>query len=202
MPQVQLPVFPDGVTFINDALACQQQDGHVVYLNGHLPVFTHPKDDLASFRFFTTQLIVNGSATQGEISRAFGVPIITVKRGVQRHRTREAAAFFTPAPRRECTRLTVEVRLVAQGLLAQGQEVPEISRQTGVLASTIHKAIGAGRLPRPAKKSFRPRTRRRDHAERAQCERCRGAARQRDHAHAGPGGRQRRAARRLEAAPL
>jgi transposase-like protein len=156
MPQVQLPVFPAGVTFINDALACQEQDGQVVYLNGHLPVFTHAKDDLASFRFFTTQLIVNGSATQGEISRAFGVPIITVKRGVKRHRQRGAAAFFTPAPRREGTRLTAEVRQVAQVLLAQGQTVPEVSRQTGVLASTIHKAIGAGRLPRPTKKKFPP----------------------------------------------
>lgn len=158
MPQVQLPVFPAGVTFINDALACQCQAGQVVYLNGHLPVFTHPAEDLASFRFFTTQLIINGSATQGEIARAFGVPLTTVKRGVKRHRTRGAAAFFTPAPRREGRRLNAAVRSVAQGLLAQGYPVPEVSRQTGVLASTLHKAIRVGRLPRPAKKKpLRPR---------------------------------------------
>ena len=155
MPQVQLPVFPAGATWINDALACQCCEGQVVYLNGHLPVFTHAEDDLASFRFFTTQLIVNGSATQGEIARAFGVPRGTVKRGVKRHRTRGAAAFFTPAPRREGSRLTAEVRAVVQGLLAQGLSVPEVSRQTGVLGSTLHKAIGAGRLSAPAKKKSR-----------------------------------------------
>ena len=155
MPQVQLPLFPAGVTFINEALACQCEEGQVVYLNGHLPVFTHGQEDLASFRFFTTQLIVNGSATQGEIARAFGVPLVTVKRGVKRHRTRGAAAFFTPAPRREGSRLNAAVLPVAQGLLAQGHPVPEVSRQTGVLASTLHKAIRAGRLPGPAKKKSR-----------------------------------------------
>lgn len=152
MPQVQLPVFPAGATLINDALACQCQAGQVVYLNGHLPVFTHAREDLASFRFFTTQLIVNGSATQGEIARAFGVPLTTVKRCVKRHRLRGPAAFFTPAPRREGSRLNAAMLPVAQGLFAQGHTVPEVSRQTGVLASTLHKAIGAGRLPRPVKK--------------------------------------------------
>ena len=91
MPQVQLPVFPADATLINDALACQCRDGQAVYLNGHLPVFTHATADLASFRFFTTQLIVNGTATQGEIARAFGVPRGTVKRCVKRHRLRGAA---------------------------------------------------------------------------------------------------------------
>jgi transposase-like protein len=152
MPQVQLPLFPVGVVFINDALACQCQDSQVVYLNGHLPVFSHAQADLASFRFFTTQLIVNGSATQGEIARAFGVPIVTVKRCVKRHRTRGAAAFFTPAPRREGTRLSGAVLPVAQGLLAEGHSVPQVSRHTGILASTLHKAIRAGRLTGPTKK--------------------------------------------------
>ena len=42
-----------------------------VYINGHLPVFTHESKDTASFRFFTTQLIANGSATQGDIVSLF-----------------------------------------------------------------------------------------------------------------------------------
>ena len=97
MPQVQLPLFPAGVTQINDQLACTCREGQVVYLNGHLPVFTHGEEELAAFRLFTTQLIVNGAATQGEIVRAFGVPAITVKRSVKRYRTAGAAAFFASA---------------------------------------------------------------------------------------------------------
>jgi hypothetical protein len=65
MPQVQLPIFPAGSVVINRDLACRTEGEQVIYYNGHLPVFTHAKNDLASFRLFTSQLIVQGSATQG-----------------------------------------------------------------------------------------------------------------------------------------
>jgi hypothetical protein len=52
----------------------EQRDGKVYYLNGHLPVYVHDKSDLATFRLFRTQLVINGNATQAQIARAFGVP--------------------------------------------------------------------------------------------------------------------------------
>ena len=39
MPQVQLPIFPAGVTHINSEVAFEERDGKVYYFNGHLPVF-------------------------------------------------------------------------------------------------------------------------------------------------------------------
>ncbi len=148
MPQVQLPLFPVGVTRINDGLAFSCRDGQVVYLNGHLPVFTHGETELAAFRLFTTQLIVNGSATQGEIVRAFGVSVTTVKRCVKRYRAAGAAAFFTPPKPRSGRKLTPELLPQAQALLDAGRSVPDVSAQTGVLANTLHKALRAGRLVR------------------------------------------------------
>jgi hypothetical protein len=65
-------VFPASSTAITSELAFEQRDGQVYYFNGYLPVFTHPADDIASFRFFTSQLIAHGSSSQGQISRAFG----------------------------------------------------------------------------------------------------------------------------------
>ena len=50
MPQVQLPIFPAGCVEINRDLACRTEDEKVVYFNGHLPVFTHAKTDLARAR--------------------------------------------------------------------------------------------------------------------------------------------------------
>jgi hypothetical protein len=41
-------------------------------------------------------------------------------------------------------------------LLDEGFGVPEISRQLGVLASTLHKAIAHGRLRGNKKKSLAP----------------------------------------------
>ena len=70
MPQAQLPIFPAGTTHLNDHLAFECRDDQVTYFNGHLPVFTHAHDDLAAFRLFTSQLIVNGTATGGQIRPA------------------------------------------------------------------------------------------------------------------------------------
>jgi hypothetical protein len=80
MPRVQLPVFPTSCTFLAQELAFERRKGSVYYFNGHLPVFSHPVEDIASFRFFTSRLVSNGNATQGEIARAFGVPLVSVKR--------------------------------------------------------------------------------------------------------------------------
>ncbi len=88
MPQIQLPIFPASSTAITSELAFEQRDGQVYYFNGHFPVFTHPVEDIASFRFFTRQLIANGSASQSQISKAFGVPLVTVKRACKKLRLR------------------------------------------------------------------------------------------------------------------
>jgi transposase-like protein len=155
MPQVQLPIFPPGVTHINSEVAFEERDGKVYYFNGHLPVFVHEKSALATFRLFSTQLVINGNATQAEISRAFGVPLVTVKRYVKLYREGGAAAFFAPAKKRSASKLTAEVCQQAQGLLDQGLTVPEVGRQLGILSNTLHKAIRSGRL-RAGKKKIHP----------------------------------------------
>lgn len=153
MPQVQLPLFPSGTTLITPELAFERREDQVVYFNGHLPVFTHAVDDLSSFRMFTSQLIVNGTASQGQIVRAFGVPLVTVKRGVKRYRQGGAKLFFSPPAKRVGHKLTPERLGQAQQLLDEGVSVPEVSRELGVLASTLHKAIDHGRLRQSLKKS-------------------------------------------------
>jgi len=94
MPQVQLPIFPPGVTPITSEIAFQCEEGKVCYFNGHLPVFIHDKKELATFRLFTSQLVINGNATQAQIARAFGVPLVTVKRYVKLYREGGTAAFL------------------------------------------------------------------------------------------------------------
>jgi hypothetical protein len=152
MPQVQLPLFPVGTTEINEVLAFERRGEQVVYYNGHLPVFTHGVEDLASFRFFTTQLIRNGTATQGQIVKAFGVPLTTVKRCCRRYREGGAEVFYKPAARRRGHRLTPEVLRQAQGLLDAGWRVPQISVELNLLPTTLHKALDDGRLKGAKKK--------------------------------------------------
>ena len=145
-PQIQLPVFPASSTTITFELAFEQRDGQVYYFNGHLPVFTHPAEDIASFRFFTSQLIANGSASQSQISKAFGVPLVTVKRACKKLRVEGTAAFFRPAPPRQGHKLTDNLLAQAQALLDEGLEVPDIGQRLGALPNTLHKAISYNRL--------------------------------------------------------
>ena len=152
MPQVQLPIFAAGTTSITPELAFEKRDGRVVYFNGHLPVFMHAEEDLGAFRLFTSQLIVNGTASQKQIVEAFGVPLVTVKRCVKRLREQGAGVFFKPAQRRPGSKLTPECLRQAQSLLDAGRSVPEISPEIGVLKSTLHKAIDDGRLKQCVKK--------------------------------------------------
>jgi transposase-like protein len=146
MPQVQLPVFPDGVAHITSEIAFERREGKVCYFNGHLPVFIHDCEDLGAFRLFSSQLVINGNASQSEISRAFGVPLVTVKRYVKLYRAGGPRAFFAAPSRRRGSKLT------PQGLLDEGLEVPDAARRLGILTNTLHKAIRAGRLHKRGKK--------------------------------------------------
>ncbi len=83
MPQIQLPMFPDGTTEINTHLATIREGDEVTYIYGHMPIFSHDVNDIKTFRMFTSQLYVNGSVEQYEIIRAFGVSQSSVKRGVK-----------------------------------------------------------------------------------------------------------------------
>jgi transposase len=152
MPQVQLPIFPEGITHINSELAFECREGRVYYFNGYLPVFMHDHNDLATFRMFSSQLVINGSSTQAEIAQAFGVPLVTVKRYCKLYRERGARAFFVPPKRRDGSKLTPPMLERAQAMLDEGMAVPEVGRQLEVLPNTLHKAISAGRLRASVKK--------------------------------------------------
>src|SRR5271156_4334821 len=96
MPQLHLPMFPAGVTAITDELAFERRDGKIAYFNGHMSVFVHAEDDVATFRMITSQFCANGHARQCDIIRAFGVTSISVKRAVKLYRERGAKGFYAP----------------------------------------------------------------------------------------------------------
>jgi len=154
MPQLQLPIFPAGVTEINSRVAVQKEAGRVFYLHGHLPVFQHEEQDVRSFRMFTSQMIESGTVKPKEIVKTFGVPMITVKRYVKLYRDHGCKGFYEAKPRySSASVLKADVLEKAQQLLEEGRSVPEVAEALGVLANTLHKAIRAGRLRGPQKKA-------------------------------------------------
>ena len=147
MPQLQLPIFPAGITEINNQIAVEKREGMVYYVHGHLTVFQHGEGDVRAFRLFTSQMIVNGTVKPKDIVRAFGVPMVTVKRYVKVMRERGSEGFYVRQARHSSASvLKGEVLERAQQLLDKGRSVPEVAGELKVLANTLHKAIRAGRL--------------------------------------------------------
>jgi hypothetical protein len=156
MPQMQLPMFPAGVTEINSRIAVQKGAGKVFYIHGHLPVFQHEEQDVRSFRMFTSQMIESGTVEPKEIVRTFGVPMITVKRYLKLYREQGSKGFYAAKARQSSASvLRGEVLERARQLLDEGRSVPEVAAELDVLTNTLHKAIRAGRL-RGAQKKAHP----------------------------------------------
>jgi transposase len=160
MPQLQLPIFPAGVTEINSRIAVQKEAGRVFYLHGHLPVFQHEEQDVRSFRMrharnvFTSQMIAGGTVKPKEIVKTFGVPMITVKRYVKLYRNQGSKGFYEAKPRHSSASvLKGQVLEQAQRLLDGGRSVPEVAAELNVLTNTVHKAVRAGRLRGSQKKA-------------------------------------------------
>jgi transposase len=153
MPQLHLPMFPNGVTHITDQLAFTKENGRVVYFNGYMPVFSHAEDDLASFRMITSQFCVNGYVKQSDVIRTFGVTSISVKRWVKKFREEGPKAFYAPRPVRGAAILVEDVVAKAEELLAEGTKISEVAEKLNVKKNTLQKAVRAGRVREPVKKN-------------------------------------------------
>ena len=153
MPQELLPFFPENETPITDLLWHEKREGSVFYFHGGFPVFTHPEEDHRSFRMFTSQLVVNGRCKQVDIIKAFGVSKISVIRWVKKYREGGPAAFFKRPRKRRAHVLTKEVLKQTQGLLNEGVGRSEVAKRLGIKVDTLSKAIRAGKLTEPQKKT-------------------------------------------------
>jgi transposase-like protein len=151
-PQLHPPIFPGGVTPITEVLNLAKQDGQVTYFSGQLPVFSHPEDDLASFRMITSQFCVNGGARQSDIIRVFGVTPISVKRSVKIYREKGPKGFYARRATRGPAVLVDAVVAQAEERLAEGCSVAEVAAELGVKLNTLQKAIRAGRIRAAVKK--------------------------------------------------
>jgi transposase-like protein len=153
MPQLQLPMFPNGVTHITNELAFEKKDGQITYFNGHMPVFTHAEKDIATFRMITSQFCETGYAKQCDIIRAFGVTSVSVKRSVKLYRQKGTKGFYAPRVTRGAAVLVDSVVAEIEELLAGGDSEAEVAKKLDLKLNTLQKAIREGRVRAPAKKN-------------------------------------------------
>jgi hypothetical protein len=154
MPQLHLPLFPAGVTHITNELAFEKRDGKIAYFNGHMPVFAHAEDDIATFRMITSQFCENGYTKQSDIIRAFGVTSISVKRAVKLYRERGTKGFYSPRATRGSAVLTASVVAEIERLLVEGASLGEVAQKLELKPNTLQKAVSAGRIRSAAQKKI------------------------------------------------
>jgi len=92
--QLLLPLFPVEATLINNLVGVQKKEETVYYFNGSMPIFKHLESDIDSFRYITSQLIINGVCKQKQIVNCFGVSDISVKRWVRRYKESKELGDF------------------------------------------------------------------------------------------------------------
>lgn len=150
MPQETLPTFTDNMRQINERLAFFRKNGIVHYILGSAPIFCHAEEDLASFRFITSQLYINGSCKQSEIVTAFEVTPNSVKRSVKKLREQGSQALFAnPQKAGKGAKprvMTPEVVEKAEYLLGEGKDRKEVAKELNIKPDTLRKAIEEGRV--------------------------------------------------------
>lgn len=153
MPQGILPIFPPETTSINDVLSFDLKDDTVTYYNGILPVFSHHKDDIQTFRLILAQFYINGSATQTDLIRATGIPPVTLKRAVKKYHEEGPKGFYTEPKRGGPRVLTPEVISEVEKLLEEGLEENNIAMQLNLKADTLKKAMRQGKIKKNLSKN-------------------------------------------------
>ncbi len=54
--QLQFPIFPANTKMLSDRLSVFEKDEMVYFLRNRMPVYTHSKDDMPTYRYVTATL--------------------------------------------------------------------------------------------------------------------------------------------------
>ena len=153
MTQLHLPIFPSGATEISAGLSFCRAEETVTYFHYDMPIYSHAQDERNCFRFVSALLHVTCGAKQADIARAFGIPKINIKRSVKLYRASGAGGFFAARATRGAVVLTEPVLAQVQSHLDAGLSPRDVATQMEIKADTLTKAIRAGRLHVPQKKT-------------------------------------------------
>jgi len=145
--QLLLPIFPPEVRLITPTLGVFARDDIVNYLHCGVPIYSHAADDLNSFRYITSNFVLQGLCKKVEISRCFGISYDSVKRNTWRLVEQGERAFFADDHRGgHGYKLVPAVLDRMQCQLDGGLSHSEIARLEGVTEGAVRYAIKQGKL--------------------------------------------------------
>lgn len=145
--QLLLPIFPDATKFITPSLGVYTKDKIVTYLHSGAPIFSHSCEDLQSFRYITSNLIIQGLCMQKDIVNTFKISTDSVYNNVKKLKTQGEISFFGEENRHGYShKLRGEKLQEAQECLDKGMSQNATAKRVGVQEGTIRYAIKTGKL--------------------------------------------------------
>jgi hypothetical protein len=147
MPQLVLPLIPEGVSHIGDLVSVYLGQDRWTYYMGLHPIYAHGANDNRMFRLITAMMIDAGVCRHTDVVNTFGVSKSNVNRALKKLRKGGLEAFFQRKPGgRKGTVLTPQVIDQAQSLLDHGVTRGDAAQELGIRLDTLRKAINGGRL--------------------------------------------------------
>ena len=117
------------------------------YCHCGMPIFSHTTEDIKSFRYITSKLIIQRLCRKIDIARCFGVSYDSVNRHVNRLREQGDSEFFAGDNRQgHCYKLVPDVIDRMQGYLDSDKNNSEIARLEGVSEGAVRYALKKGSL--------------------------------------------------------
>lgn len=145
--QLLLPIFTNDITLITPTLGVAEHDGFVYYVHNGVPVSTHHKDDIKSFRYTTSMLIDLGRCSQSDIVRAFHVSTDSVSRALKRYRQHAETGMFDTDKRHGVSHKLFGVKLERiQKMLDKGMSNYSIAKKEKISEGSIRYGIKIGKL--------------------------------------------------------
>lgn len=145
--QLLLPIFPPEFTLISPTLGFEEKDNFVYYFHSGMPIYTHSKSNLQSFRFITSNFVVHRMCTRRDIADAFKISYDSVKKNVITYKQGGENAFFGKDSRHgHSYKLVGKTLERTQSKLDKGQSILSIAKEEGITEGAIRAAIKRGAL--------------------------------------------------------
>ena len=145
--QLQLPLYPIETKLISSCLGVYKKEGIVQYIANGLPVFSHLEGDIQSFRYITSNFILQGLCRQSDVSACFCIPIDSIKRNLKKLSELGESAFFSAENRHGyCHKIRGAVLVSIQKKLDGGMSVNATAKSEGLSEGSIRYAITKGYL--------------------------------------------------------
>ncbi len=156
MGQLLLPLFPTDTVMITPTLGVREREGSVYYLHSGVPIYSHESNEVNKFRFFTSNLILQGLCSNQDIVDAFHVSTDSVRRWKKKLSEEGEGSFFKEESRHgRSHKLLPDVLCRIQDKLNEGRSASSIAKEEGISEGSIRYAVKQGRLKkRPDRGKF------------------------------------------------